>query len=109
MTNAGFDMLATSLISDAQLDAVRRLCRSHHVARFELFGSAARGEFDISRSDLDFLVQFEPLCPASRADAYFGLLAGLQDLFQRDVDLVETEAITNPYFRQEIDADRTVL
>jgi predicted nucleotidyltransferase len=75
----------------------------------ELFGSAANGRFDATASDLDFLVEFEPLSPADRADAYFGLLAALQDLFQRDIDLVEAEAINNPYFRQTVQAGRTVL
>ena len=68
--------------------------------RLELFGSATNGRFDATSSDLDFLVEFQPLGPVDRADAYFGLLAALQDLFQRDVDLVETEAINNPYFRK---------
>src|SRR5262249_50352650 len=50
------------------------LCRSHHVSRLELFGSAVSGEFDDASSDLDFLVEFQPLGPGDRADAYFGLL-----------------------------------
>lgn len=92
-----------------QIDAVQRLCRKHRVARLELFGSAATGRFDALHSDLDFLIEFVPLSPADRADAYFGMLAALQDLFHRDIDLVETAAVTNPYFKQTVDADRTVL
>ena len=92
-----------------QLDAVKQLCRKYHVARLELFGSAATGEFDTIHSDLDFLIEFMPLSPADRADAYFGMLADLQDLFHRDIDLVEAGAVTNPYFKQTVDADRTVL
>ena len=102
-------MSATSILTDTQLDAVRRLCRKFHVVRVELFGSAAKGRFDVTHSDFDCLIEFQPLSPAERADAYFGMLAALQDLFQRDVDLVETEAVTNPYFKQSIDGDRTVL
>jgi predicted nucleotidyltransferase len=98
----------SSIISD-HLDAVRQLCRQYHVARLELFGSAARGEFDPARSDLDFLVDFASLPPADRADAYFGLLAGLQDLFQQEIDLVEVQAVDNPYLKQSMDAARTVL
>jgi hypothetical protein len=30
------------------------LCRKHGVKRLELFGSAARGDFDPGRSDVDF-------------------------------------------------------
>ena len=102
-------MSTAPTIIDHQLDTIRRLCRKHHVARLELFGSAATGKFDLARSDLDFLVEFMPLSPAYRADAYFSLLAELQDLFQREIDLVESEAVTNPYFKQFVDAQRMVL
>ena len=78
-------------------------------ARLELFGSAATERFDVAHSDVDFLVEFSPLRPADRANAYFGLLADLQDLFQRDIDLVESEAVTNPYFKRFVDAQRTVV
>jgi predicted nucleotidyltransferase len=96
-------------IQAEQLKAVRELCRHNHVQRLEVFGSATNGTFDPASSDLDFLVTFQPLQPAARADAYFGLLAALQDLFQREIDLVEAEAVTNPYFRRSIDESRTVL
>jgi predicted nucleotidyltransferase len=99
---------APSIVTE-QLDAVRRLCRKHHVARLELFGSATSSRFDFEHSDLDFLVDLAQLPPTERADAYFGLLAGLQDLFQRDIDLVEVQAIHNPYLEQAIEAGRTVL
>ncbi len=96
-------------IVDEQLGAIRRLCREHCVARLELFGSAVCDRFDLEHSDLDFLVDFARLSPAERADAYFGLLAELQDLFDRDIDLVEIQAVKNPYFQQSIEAGRTIL
>lgn len=85
-------------IIDEKLAAIEQLCRAHHVQRLEVFGSAARGSFDLADSDLDFAVEFLPLSPAQRSTAYFGLLAAFQDLFLRDIDLVEMEAISNPYF-----------
>jgi uncharacterized protein len=102
-------MSTASSIVNQHLETVRQLCRVHHVRRLELFGSAVRGAFDPTLSDLDFLVEFETLPPRDRANAYFGLLASLQDLFQRDIDLVETEAIRNPYFERTVNAGRTVL
>jgi hypothetical protein len=47
------------------LDAVARLCRHHDVRRLALFGSAAREDFDPLRSDVDFLMDFEPMAPGS--------------------------------------------
>ena len=90
----------------AELEA---LCRRHGVRRLELFGSAATGEDRPGKSDLDFLVEFEPLPHGAYADAYFGLLESLEALFDRPVDLVVTSAIRNPYFRQSIDRTKTLL
>ena len=89
--------------------ALERLCRQHHVARLELFGSAASGPFDPATSDLDFLVEFAPLAPSQKADAYFGLLHGLEDLFRRPVDLVSAQAVRNRWFEQTIRPQRTLL
>jgi predicted nucleotidyltransferase len=47
---------------------VKDLCRCHQVSQLKLFGSAVSGEFDAASSDLDFLVDFQPLRPGERAD-----------------------------------------
>lgn len=88
---------------------VRELCRRHGVSKLELFGSAARGTFDPARSDLDFLVEFRELPPIELSNAYFGLLFGLEDLFERPVDLVMRTAIDNPYFLESIERGRVTL
>ena len=85
------------------------LCRRFHVRRLDQFGSAATGRFDSARSDLDFLVEFEPLEPAVYADTYFGLREGLIALFGRSVDLVTEASLTNPYFRNRVLAERQTL
>lgn len=90
-------------------DALRALCAAHRVARLELFGSAARDDFDPGRSDLDFLVTFAPLPSAEKASAYFGLLNALEDLFGRPIDLVEAGAVKNPYVRRTIDRHRRLV
>lgn len=89
--------------------ALDNLCRRFQVRRLELFGSAAGEEFDPESSDLDFLVEFHELGDNGYADAYFGLLEELKDLFKRDVDLVVDSAVKNPYFRESIELSRTLL
>jgi predicted nucleotidyltransferase len=88
---------------------LERLCRQLPVARLELFGSATTGEFRSGDSDLDFLVEFRPLAPRDRADAYFGLLHALEDLFRRPIDLVTQQAIQNRRFARAVDQQRTLL
>ena len=80
--------------------------QAHSVKSLELFGSAARGDFNAETSDLDFLVEFLPLEAGQHADAYFGMLFGLEDLFARKIDLVMSTAIRNRYFREAVLRDR---
>ncbi len=98
-----------SLIEYKIMD-LNKLCAKYRVRRLELFGSAAVEEqFDPQTSDLDFLIEFLPLQPGEYADAYFGLLESLNELFGRPVDLVMIRAIKNPYFLEYINKNRIVL
>ena len=85
------------------------LCRTHHVRTLEIFGSAANGKFDPATSDLDFLVDFMPQLPGKHSSSYFDLWFGLEDLFARKVDLVESDGITNPYFLRTVNKSRRVV
>lgn len=74
-------------------DDLAAICRRFGVARLEVFGSAARGgDFDPDRSDVDFLVTFDP---AARNDlaTFVDLKEELEGLLRRPVDLVEREAV----------------
>jgi predicted nucleotidyltransferase len=90
-------------------DQIAALCRRFHVRRLDLFGSAATGSFDPASSDLDFLVEFEDLQPVEYADAYFGLLSGLEALLRVPIDLVMSSAVTNPHLLRSIAATRAGL
>jgi predicted nucleotidyltransferase len=95
---------------EARRAEVAVLCQGQHVRRLELFGSASRGDFDAASSDLDFLVEFIPGATAGRAlDAYFGLKESLEELFGRPVDLVMSDAVTNPYVRANINRSRETV
>ena len=92
------------------LDEVRALCEKYSVKRLTLFGSAVKGTFDPATSDLDFAVEFFPHPdPIVRGDRYFELLVALQRAFERDVDLVETSGIVNPYFVQVLEMTQRPL
>ena len=67
--------------------------------RLSIFGSAVKGTFDPETSDLDLVVEFLPDTPVGGfRGPYFSLLRELQELFDRNVDLVERKGIDNPYF-----------
>ena len=86
-----------AVIPDNILEALVPLCRRYRVRDLALFGSAAGGGFDPATSDMDLLVEFEPMPPAEHMQNYFGLLDALEALFRRKVDLVELAAARNPY------------
>ena len=97
-----------SLVNDKR-EAIAVLCERFDVQRLEIFGSATRDDFGSSRSDLDLIVTFGAMSPGKHRENYFGLLAELEQLFDRPVDLIESSALENPYFIQAIEASRTVL
>ena len=86
------------------LRRMHALCARYCVSRLELTSSAARDDFDPETSDLDFLVEFEPIAPVAYAEAYFSLKAALEVLFMRSVDLITPASLSNPYFRASLAA-----
>ena len=85
------------------------LCRKYRVRRLDVFGSAARGDFNEHSSDVDLLVEFDDMPHADRADAYLGFLMAVEALLRRRVDLVELGAIRNPYLRRGIEESRELV
>jgi predicted nucleotidyltransferase len=79
------------------------------VERLHVFGSALNADFRPDASDLDLLVEFLPMEPYARVDAYFGILEELRALLNTKVDLVMVGAIKNPYIAREIERTKEVL
>ena len=94
---------------EERADELERLCLIYGVRRLDMFGSASTGQYDPDKSDLDFLVEFQPAVLNAYADTYFGLLEALGRLFGRPVDLVVESAIKNPYFLLSVERTRTPI
>ena len=91
------------------LEGIAAICRQHQIRRLDVFGSAARAsDFDAGRSDVDFVLEFEP---GARPDleTYFSAKAALERLLGREVDLVELGALRNPFLRCEIERQRETV
>lgn len=100
--------MLTKEIDDNKAEIIA-LGRQYGARRLAVFGSAATGEFEPERSDVDFLVEFAEMPPAAYADAYMGLLEELERLFGRPIDLVTESSVKNPYFLKAVEASRTQL
>lgn len=79
----------------------RKTLQKYGVKRIGLFGSYVRGTATAT-SDIDFLVELERLTFRD----YMGLAIFLEELFQKDVDLVTPTSIkpgVKPYVEKEIE------
>jgi uncharacterized protein len=83
---------------------IAALCEKHGVVRLDVFGSAANGAFR-DESDLDFIVDLGAY-DAHVGDRFLDFADDLERMFARHVDLVTERSITNPYFRQSVNASR---
>ncbi len=96
-----------------KLDDIKQLCRDHGVKRLELFGSAARGEdFDPSKSDADFLVEFVDWRRKPWLGVYFDFESALAALLGRKVDLMSLgalEEMRNRFRKRSIERDRELV
>ena len=73
-----------------------------------IFGSALTDRFT-DDSDVDFLVEFENVDIQDYFDNYMDFKEKLETLLNRQVDLVENQAIRNPIFRMVIDRDKRLV
>ncbi len=96
-------------VLENKLDAIVALCRKYGVARLYVFGSALREDFRPGESDVDFLVEFQPMDPFDKADAYFDLLDELRAALGLEVDLVMAGAVKNRYIARDIELTKQML
>ena len=94
---------ALPAVVEEHMGDLRALCEKYHVRRLALVGSAAKGTFDPQRSDLDFVVELEYASAHEHTDLFFGLQFALEKLFARNIDLIEMQAVRNPYLRTELE------
>lgn len=94
---------------EGKLQAIAEACVRHGVIHLDAFGSALREDFSPDVSDVDLLVEFAPMDPYARVDAYFGLLEELRVLLGSEIDLVMSTAVKNPYIAREIENTKRTL
>ncbi len=87
---------------------INELCANHKVRSLYAFGSVLTPNFNTD-SDIDLIVDFKDIDVNDYADNYFDFKFSLQDIFKRPVDLLEQQAIKNPYFKQEVDQTKELV
>jgi predicted nucleotidyltransferase len=91
----------------ATRDDIAAFCRQWDVEEMALFGSIVREDFG-PNSDVDVMIRFAPDARRSLRDLV-RMHDDLAQLFGRDVDIVESGQVTNPFRRRSIERDLTVI
>jgi predicted nucleotidyltransferase len=87
---------------DQHRKEISSICKRYRVRKLDVFGSAARKvNFKINSSDADFLIEFEPDVQVG-LDQLMGIKTELEKLLRRNVDLIEPEAVLNPFVKASI-------
>ena len=96
-------------IIESKINDLKNICLSLEVKRLYVFGSVITDKFRAD-SDIDFLISFsDKLSIEQYTDNYFALHYKLQELFNRDIDIVTERTLSNPYFIESIDETKELI
>jgi predicted nucleotidyltransferase len=87
---------------------IKQLCFAHKVKRLYAFGSVLTNRYT-AKSDIDFIVDFQPMEINQYADNYYDFKFSLENILHRPIDLLEEKAIKNPYFLQVVNNQRQLV
>lgn len=90
---------------ESNREAIIKLCLHHGVRRLEVFGSILRDDFDLDKSDIDIVVEFDSSVASSFMN-FLSLKESLEALLGRSVDLVELGAVRNRRLRHYIEQSK---
>ena len=95
-------------IVERNIDKIKRLCNEYKVAKLYLFGSSLNDKFN-NESDIDFIVTSRDVELIEYADNYFDFKFSLEDLLQRQIDLLEEKSIRNPFLKKSINSSQKLI
>ncbi len=90
-------------------DELVQLCERYGVDRLYSFGSINTDRFNPHTSDVDLLVELEPMPSLEKGEKLMNLWDDLETLFSRKVDLLTDQPIKNPVLRQSIEKSKRLL
>ena len=84
------------------------LCEKYKVRKLFVFGSILTDRFN-DDSDVDMVVSFNNEEVGDYFDNYFDFKYSLEELFGREVDLLEEQTIKNPYLKKNVNATKALI
>ena len=93
---------------ELNIDKIAALCKKYKVSRLWVFGSILTPRFN-DNSDVDFSVEFKYDLIDDLFVIFFDFIEEMQTLLGQKVDVVDETAISNQYFRKELDATKVLI
>ena len=96
---------------ETNIQKIAALCKKYKVNKLFVFGSILTNRFN-DDSDVDLVVSFnkaEVSEVSDYFDNYFDFKYALEELFGREVDLLEEQTIKNPYLKKNVDATKALI
>ncbi len=90
-------------------EQIKNACASNKVKTLFAFGSVVTNDKFKADSDIDLVVDIAETDPLAYADNYFNLKEQLEQIFNRQVDLLEQKAIRNPFLKKEIEQTKILI
>lgn len=94
-------------ISD-HIEQIGKLCYTHDVKSLFAFGSVISGKLRTD-SDIDLIVDIDSKDPVEYSDNYFALKFQLENILNRQIDLMEARALKNPFLKKQIDKTKVLV
>jgi predicted nucleotidyltransferase len=95
------------ILSD-NIEELKRLCKEYNIRTMYAFGSVCTDRFN-EKSDIDLLISFNNLSIEQYTDNFFDLHYKLQNLFNREIDLLTENSLSNPYFIKGIEQTKWLI
>jgi uncharacterized protein len=95
-------------IIQEKIDEIRKICKDYQVRDLYSFGSVNTPVFK-EDSDIDLLISFDDISIEEYTNNYFNLHYKFEELFNRPVDLITKNSLSNPYFIKSIEQTKTLI
>jgi predicted nucleotidyltransferase len=91
------------------IENINKICKEHLVEQLFIFGSVKTDKFN-DKSDVDILIQFSHhVDPALYFENYMDFKEKMESVLNREIDIVENQAVRNPIFRKVLDREKMLV
>jgi len=90
------------------IEQIKQLCNAYHVKSLFAFGSIISDKLRTD-SDIDLIVDIDSKDPVEYSDNYFALKFQLENVLNRQIDLLEVRALKTPFLKKRIDKTKVLV